>query len=327
MPTNSRYEHDDDDNDTSHFGADADDDQDENEEDLDEEEDQDSDQDDDDADRGDNVDGEGDEDEEGNEDEDSEADPAALRRIADGQDDDYVPRARLNEVLARESKLIDALVTKDGGTKKEDEPPPFDLKAKIKARNAKLLEGEEDAAADIDMEIEDYRMKEAEARADARAEAKINARLAQQETDRAIAEVMKQYPQLNDAKSNKAFDPEVLDEVITLRNGYIAGGMSVAEALRKSAKRLCKPSDAARDATRDPKRDAAGDGKAKNGRDPKAVQRTADAVRRTPPRPSSAGVGARGRGDANDLNPETMSEGRFADLSEDEMKKMRGDVL
>ena len=65
-----------------------------------------------------------------------------------------VPLGRLNEVLEQNRQLTERLIALSGGNQpaapETHAAPAFDLKAKIKERNAKLLEGDEDAAATLD---------------------------------------------------------------------------------------------------------------------------------------------------------------------------------
>jgi hypothetical protein len=197
--------------------------------------------------------------------------------------------------------------------------PDFDLKAKTKERNAKLLEGDEDAAAALDEEIQNFHKSEAVAAATQAAQNVI-------QTDRinaAVQEVQRRYPVLDDSRK-KSFDPEVLDLVIAQRNLYIGRGMDTATALRKAAKAVCENIGSRKGAREDGGRKP---GQLSSSDKVKQMRR----AQRQPGRLSQAGASGRVRGDAGGELTEqqiaSMPEARFKSLDPKTKARERGDFV
>lgn len=205
-----------------------DDEGDEGDDDEEEEEDDDGD------DEGDDDDGE----EEEDEGDDSNVDD--LRHIAG---DGTVPVAVVGELRRQVRDLTAALGQQQRGGAAGDggkpNPPEFDIKAKRKERNAKLLEGDEEAAAEIDEEIDAYNRQSIIAAATQQAADAAAGVIQREKINSVIADVQAKYPVLNDRKA-KAFDQDVLDEVCALRDVYIKRGEPFEKALRMAAKRICE---------------------------------------------------------------------------------------
>ena len=241
-----------------------------------------------------------------------------------------VPLGRLNEVLEQNRQLTERLIALSGGNQpaapETHAAPAFDIKAKTKERNAKLLEGDEDAAASLDAEIAEHYQQQAAVTATNAARAVIE----QDRTNMAVAEVMRDYPQLNDAKK-KTFDADALQEVITLRNGYIQNGMSVAEALRKAAKRLLGKAAREDDDGEDDEDRARGKRKVAKDPNQRSVKQLRNQMRRaqrTPP--SLRNAGGSGRPVGGDLTAEqlaNMPESKFRRIDAKAKAKARGDFV
>ena len=325
---------------TTSISSDESDDEDEDDE-SDEDEDED-DQDDEDEDRGDDVGGrrrtdddDDDQDDEDSEDEDDETDEdededgpdADEETLRDISGNGTVPLARLNEVLEQNRQLTERVIALSGGGQPAAPAaaaaPAFDLKAKTKERNAKLLEGDEDAAAALDEEIAEHYQRQAAVTATTAAREVIE----QDRTNMAVAEVMRDYPQLNDA-NKKTFDVGALKEVVTLRNGYIQDGMSVADALRKAAKRLLGKSKVQADEEDDDEDRARGKVKDPNKRSVKQLRQKMRNAQRTPP--SMRNAGGSGRPVGGDLTAEqlaNMPESKFRRIDAKAKAKARGDFV
>lgn len=133
-------------------------------------------------------------------------------------------------------RLEERLRAYEGAGKATEQPPPkteaFDMKAKIKERNAAILEGDDDRVAEIEAEIEQHRIAEAEARAVARIEENNRLTALQQ----AAAEVVEAYPFLDSTAADA--DKEAISEVKEWRDFYIAQGKAPHTALRKAVDRL-----------------------------------------------------------------------------------------
>ena len=297
----------------SRFGSQVDDDNGEEEEEEEEEEgnedrgdDHEGSDDDDDDDDDDN----GEEEEEEEEDDDDEGGAAAsleeLQRIAN-ENNGTVPLARLNEVLERNRRLEDFILSGGVGGKQAeqtaDDTPPFDLRAKIKERNSAILEGDDDRAADLDLEIEQHRQEEADRRADA----KVQARFEQQAAKAAGEAVVAAYPALEN-------DEESLELVMHTRNLFIAKGMPAAEAIIKAAEKIMGPAPKARDAGR--------------AQGMSRIERKREDLRRhrqIPPTTHRAGSGS--RSSIGDIDVAKMSDRKFDALDKREKAEARGDFV
>lgn len=242
----ARNRNNEDDDDTTDLSISSDDDQDdeglEDDEDGDDEDDgsdlDDGDADEDDGDEDDQDDGEGDDDgeeEAGDDDEDDEddldPDDPDLAAIASEGDDPpaSIPYARVVEMVEK--------ARQEGAAGKTADTPPaepeFDLKGKIAERNKAILDGDEEKATELDLEIEEYRTKEAERRV----ASQLQADRATAQLNKAVKHVMAKYPALND-QNGKYYDPEAVQDVRALRDTYIRErGMAPAAALLKAADR------------------------------------------------------------------------------------------
>ena len=251
------------------------------------------------------------------EDEDADLDEDALREIGR---DDVVPRARLNEVL-EEVRQLREQIGGGGAPAKKDDPPAFDVKAKTKERNEKLLEGDIDAASAIDDEIAEFHRQQAASSAAAAAQQVI----VQERVAEAIVEIQQKYPVLNDKK--RAFDRDVLDEVVALRNVYIGRGDRMDVALRKAAKRICE---------RVPDRDDDGEErrrKPKEDRNTMTLRQKREAMRRArqqPPAVSRHGASGRPAKGAAELSEDAlrrMPDAKFKQLDQRDKAAARGDFV
>ena len=328
---------------TTSISSDESDDEDEDDE-SDEDEDED-DQDDEDEDRGDDVGGrrrtdddDDDQDDEDSEDEDDETDEdededgpdADEETLRDISGNGTVPLARLNEVLEQNRQLTERVIALSGGGQPAAPAaaaaPAFDLRAKTKERNAKLLEGDEDAAAALDEEIAEHYQRQAAVTATTAAREVIE----QDRTNAAVAEVMRDYPQLDDGRK-KTFDANALKEVITRRNGYIQDGMTVADALRKAAKRLLGKSKVQADEEDDDEDRARGKRKVAKDPNQRSVKQLRNQMRRaqrTPPSLRNAGSGGKPAG--GELTAEQlarMPESKFKRLDPKAKSEARGDFV
>ena len=312
----------------------------EDEDDPDEEEDDEGDEEDEEDPDGDEGDDPDDEDEEEEEDEEEDEEELSAEDLEALANEGMVPLARLNQVLDQNRQLNDQVIAllkggvKAGGTGGGDEPPPFDLKAKIAARTKALVDGDEDTANALDLEIEDYRQAVAEEKAAQRVAAALQA----QATSNAVASVRKAFPALDPA--SRKFNEETLDIVRATANLFQSKGMTAAEAIIKAAKRvLGEPADGG-DGTKPPKsgkkaakaaaaRDA--QQRARDGKDARTQQqRLKDLARskRIPPRTAGGGVPNRNSvRDTDDDDASTVTEGRFRRMSEQEKREARGDFV
>ena len=309
----------------SRFGSQVDDDGDEDDDDGGDEDDADEDRGDDHEgsdDEDDDDEGDGDGDDEGSDDDDGDdegddgdgdgdeggaaASLEELQRIAN-ENNGTVPLARLNEVLERNRRLEDFILSGGVGGKqaeqKADDTPPFDLRAKIKERNSAILDGDDDRAADLDLEIEQHRQEEADRRADA----KVQARFEQQAAKAAGDAVVAAYPELET-------DEESLELVMHTRNLFIAKGMPAAEAIIKAAEKIMGPAPKARDVGKE-------QGKSRIERKREDLRRH----RQIPPTTHRTGSGS--RSSIGDIDVARMSDRKFNALDKREKAEARGDFV
>lgn len=269
--------------------------------------------DDDDDDEGDDDEGE---EEEGDDEDDDVLDDDTLNSIAGSN----VPHRVVGDLREQNRQLLAALAARVGAPAAAAEPavPAFDVDAKTKERNEKLLEGDTDAAAKIDKEIQKFYRDDAVNAATAAAQNAIAA----SQVQAAITDIQRRYPVLDDSKK-KSFDPDVLDLVISQRNLYIGRGMDTATALRKAAKVVCERAGVPTKRG-DDDRPAGGMTRAQK-------MRQVERAQRQPARLSQAGGSGRSRVDTSEgLSEETlrgMSEARFKAIDPREKARARGDFV
>lgn len=274
--------------------------------------------------------------EEDEEEEDEEDDPSEedLHDLANGG---TVPLGRLNQVLEQNRQLTEAVLamTTGGGTKpKKDDEPAFDLAAKIRERNKFLIDGDEDKAAALDLEIEAHRTAVATAAAEERATANVTGALAKQAIESAVKTVRTTFPVL-DPKSKK-FNEDTNDSVRGIANVLESKGWSSAEAIIEAARRVCDPTGELTGAgkrTAKAKKSAAKETqeKARKGKDTRTQRerlRDLQRSKRNPPSTARAGVANRQSVDADENDdPSSITEGRVRRMSEQEKRVARGDYV
>lgn len=254
--------------------------------------------------------------EEADEDEDDDLDADTVEELAN-QDDDgnpTVPKARLDEVLERARQLEEENArlkgTKPAGAAEEE--PAFDMEAKLKRQIELQLEGDVDGAAAIALEIEKHRQKQAEANA----LAVLRQDRQQRSIEKAVSQVLKDYPELDSSKKGK-FDKDALDEVIALRNFYITEkGMPIQSALRKAADRVMKRG------SRGPTPKAGADKDADDQARIERLKKRAKAAARTPPDTGKLGEGNRqsSRINVEEIDPDDLSDEQLDELERKDPK-------
>lgn len=259
-----------------------------------------------------------DEDEEGEE--EDPLDEETLRRVAGS---DMIPKARFNQVLRERDELIRAGAR--GATAVQDDPPPaFDRKAKVKARNAALLDGKEDDAAQLDEEIAEYDRSEARASA----AAAIRSELETRDLMKVARVLEKQHPVLRQGTTE--YDEETVGDVLALRNRYYqasGGTLSLADSLTKAVNRLLgeKPGKAAGADTRKVKKTVA----SKEGADNRSIRDKRKALKVARGTPAALGkVGGGNRSAAkDDWGDEGPSEKQMKRMTPKERARARGDFV
>lgn len=266
------------------------------------------------------------------------ADPEFLQSLAGGgKTPQHVPYARLAEVVAQNQQLMQVLEGITSGrltpaaaaaAKEEEAAPAFDMKAQIKARNAALLEGDEDKAAEIDLAIEEYRTTTIRQQARQEAMQDFTAAQQKQALDNIVTEAFGKYTFLNDQSED--FNAEALDEVMMYRNHYVTKGDALPVALAKAIDKVCPQyvdgdddGDAAAAAAAAKAKPAGG----KVARDPAKVVRNAKAAKAQPPETGKAGTANRETIDVSKLNLETMDDDKYDALPASVKAQLRGDAV
>ncbi|MGL6289238.1 MAG: hypothetical protein ACRC2H_00960 [Silanimonas sp.] len=223
-------------------------------------------------------------------------------------------RIRLEERLRA---LEDRAAAPAAAAPAKTEAPAFDVKDAIKRRNAAILEGDDEKAAEIELQIEENRLAEAERRAEAKVEQRLQAReqkdavtLLQQKA----VEVIQTYPFLN-SKSADA-DPDLIADVTDLRDVYIKRGKTPAEALSAAIEKLKPALDAKAGKPAGAPAKTAAD--IAEERRVASIQRNAKAAGAQPPR--NPGVGSAAAPDT--VNVMEMSADDWEELPESERAKL-----
>jgi hypothetical protein len=230
-----------------------------------------------------------------------------LAEIA-GNSGDMVPLSRLNEVLERERRreqeISDFLLAQRAEQAKPvNTEQPFDINAAIRQRNKLLVEGNEDDAYAIDERIEEEREK----RATLRAVEMMEHRQTERSASKAANAIIVQYPQLND-------DPDLVDEVVALRNSYLARGVPMEEAISKAAKRLLGDPVSSDDAGKQPDNDEVA------ARRIKAQQRNAGV--KQPAAISDAGRSGASLGLGSKIDPRSITEEAFNKMTSTQLDEL-----
>lgn len=262
-------------------------------------------------------------------DQDDELDEDALAKIAGTGKSATVPHARFNEVnesLKEERKrrleLEEELARARGSApaKKEEDPKPkaFDYDEAEDRYNQAILEGDADAAKAIRREIRAAERKEIEEAAQQRAEALYQQRAqeaAQRQQQAALPAVLKEsyekFPFLD--YQGSAPNMDAIEDVIALRDHYIAKGEPMAKALARAVAKVGPRYAEPVSVDKEPAK----------GATPTAEQIKRNLARERATPPMTPGVGERGAA----FDVANMSEDDYAKLSAEEKKRLRGDFI
>lgn len=269
----------------------------------------------------------GDEPEDGEEEGESESDDAPVDRKPPGM----VPNFRYNSMRDRLQSRIDELekqLTERNEPVRPAEPqgPSYEEQmAEVSANLATALaEGDKDKIAQhmaAQQKLQDARYQQLLDQV-----VNTSATRSREETryDTRLAQIEAEYPQLN--IDSDRFDEELAQEMVDLRDAYVAKGHSVDKALDKAFRFIQPMIDsegvaAAAQATREEAK------KQNTGRKAAAVKRNIDAAKRQPPAQTGgkdhnkAGSG----GEAVDVM--NMTEEEFDALPESVLRQYRGDMV
>ena len=234
-----------------------------------------------------------------------------------------VPKARLDEVLAKQKALQKQLDDINAASEKSAEAPEeYDFDAKEVEYQNMVLDGETDKAVGLRREIR--KAERATLEFEMRQEMSQTVSQDRQMTalQQAATAMEETYPVFD--RNSDDFNEDVTNEVVELRDMFMQGGYDVVDALSKAVKYVVKDHDldqaqesAPSLAGKAQKSDELANRRAQVSRKLKA----ADAQPPELPGESSSMHGEKG------LDLSTMTEEEFAALPEATLKRLRGDIL
>lgn len=243
-----------------------------------------------------------------------------------------IPLDRHKEILAKERAQREALErelaqykqgqqvtqTNEEITKMEDA-----ILAMEKQYNKLLADGEIDKAAELMSKIRRGEREIVELKADMKAQAaEIRAREAAR-YDIVLERIEEAYPQLN--PDHDDFDKDLVQDVADLKEVYQKRGYAPSKALQLAVKKLLG-SETRTQETATEVTPRVSDKDVATERKKAAVARNADAAKRTPP--STRDIGLDHDKAGGGLSPKdvmNMSQEEFAKLTEEQLRKLRGD--
>ena len=257
---------------------------------------------------------------EGTELDDAEDEPVAEEKPAKKP---MVPKARLDEVLAKQKALQKQLDDINAAAEKSAEAPEeYDFDAKEVEYQNMVLDGETEKAVGLRREI-----RKAER---ATLEFEMRAEMTQTVSqDRQMTALQQAANAMEDAypifdRNSETFNEAVTNEVVELRDMFMQGGYDVVDALSKAVKYVVKDHDL--DQAQESVPSLAGKAQKSDELAKKRAQvsrklQAADAQPPELPGESSSMHGEKG------LDLSTMTEEEFAALPEATLKRLRGDIL
>jgi hypothetical protein len=167
--------------------------------------------------------------------------------------DQFIPRARYDETHSkfkqaeeRIKTLEDELAAKSAPVQEQQQSDvPASLKEMKKEAIRLLLDGEDDAAAEMEMKIFqaqqdafDKRVEEATSRKLAERDQAKEAKRSGDVFQQAVADIVGAYPELDSALPTANAD--AIEMVVSLRDKYIAEGSAPADALKAASDKVVK---------------------------------------------------------------------------------------
>ena len=234
-----------------------------------------------------------------------------------------VPKARLDEVLAKQKALQKQLDEINAANEKSAEAPDaYDFDAKEVEYQNMVLDGETDKAVALRREIRKAEREQLEF--EMRQE--MNQTVTQ---DRQMTALQQAANAMEDAypifdRNSEAYNEDVTNEVVELRDAFMMKGYEAVDALSKAVKYVVKDHDL--DQTQESAPSLAGQAQKTDEVARKRAQvtrklRVADSQPPELPGESSSNHGEKG------VDLSTLTEDEFAALPEATLKRLRGDIL
>jgi hypothetical protein len=234
-----------------------------------------------------------------------------------------VPKARLDEVLAKQKALQKQLDEINAATEKAAEAPEdYDFDAKEVEYQNMVLDGETDKAVALRREIR--KAERATLGFEMRQEMSQTVTQDRQMTSlqQAANAMAEAYPVFN--SNSESFDQDMTNEVVELRDAFIMKGYEAIDALSKAVKYVVKDHD-----LDTPAQEASSlAGKAQKtdevAKKRAQVNKKLSAAEAQPP--ELPGESSANHGD-KPLDVSTLTEDEFAALPEATLKRLRGDIM
>ena len=234
-----------------------------------------------------------------------------------------VPKARLDEVLAKQKALQKQLDEINAANEKaEDAPEDYDFDAKEVEYQNMVLDGETEKAVALRREIRKAERATLEYEMRQEMSQTVNQDRQMTALQQAANAMEDAYPVFN--RDSDDYNEDITNEVVELRDAFMMKGYEAVDALSKAVKYVVKDHDL--DQAQESAPSLAGkaqktDELAKKRAQVSSKLKAADAQPPELPGESSAHHGER----ALDLS--TMTEEEFAALPEATLKRLRGDIL
>lgn len=254
--------------------------------------------------------------------------------VTDGDDKDRrVPYSRFREVneavvSEREARIraeTELRLMREGKiappTPTPAAPEPVNIGNLRREAKQALMEGDIDKSLELDAQADAELERRAEQRAVERMERDNAIRREEEERtelNQVGARVMAKYPFLD--QNHADTNPEAIEDVVALRNGYIAKGMKPGAALEKAADTIAKSLGFEADPAKGNKDDPV------KTRQQEGIARSAKAAVQQPAVPL-VGRGERGRSTVAEIDIAKLSDDEFRALPEAERARQRGDTV
>jgi len=234
-----------------------------------------------------------------------------------------VPKARLDEVLAKQKALQKQLDELNASTEKSAEAPEeYDFDAKELLYQNMVLDGETEKAVGLRREIRKAERATLEFEMRAEMNQTVNQDRQMTALQQAANAMEEAYPVFS--RDSAEYNEDMTNEVVELRDAFILKGYEAVDALSKAVRYVVKDNDL--DQAQESAPSLAGKAQKSDELANKRAQiskklKAAEAQPPELPGESSATHGEKG------LDLATMSEEEFAALPEATLKRLRGDIL
>ncbi len=256
------------------------------------------------------------------EEEEAEAEPESIADEKPAKKP-MVPKARLDEVLAKQKALQKQLDEINAANEKAEEAPEsYDFDAKEVEYQNMVLDGETDKAVALRREIRKAEREQLEYEMRQEMSQTVNQDRQMNALQQAANAMEDAYPVFD--SNSEVFDQDMTNEVVELRDAFIMKGYEAVDALSKAVKYVVKDHDL--DKTVEEAPSLAGkaqktDEVAKKRAEVSKKLRAAEAQPPELPGESSSNHGEKG------IDLSTLTEDEFAALPEATLKRLRGDII